>query len=533
MIELRKYLGGIFALAAIILIWGAITSIRISSRPPDGPHSVLDQLVVYLGLAAFLGYAAWSIFANKRFARILGLIASVLPLLGLFALIALLRFRQHSSIELHGIPWIALALAVAGVVAFAPKHRNSQAAAKTSAPIPIPGDGTHPLLNKSIWIIGAVLFLVFEREWLQWAALNDLSIGSEFLFLVQLVLAELATVLCHELGHALTGLALGMRLRAFIVGPFQWRIQDGAWEFRINPRGFFSTGGATALVPTDPHEPSWRRMVMIAGGPMGSLFAGMTAAVCALTSLGYPWEQTWPFTTGVATFSLLAAMLNLIPFQTGDSYSDGALLYQLMSDGMWADYHHAISVVGSSLVTPLRPRDYDIAAIDRCALSITRGTRAMLLHLHASSYYLDHGQVSQAAHAFAQAETICHESVPNLSVDLHAPFVFRKAYLQRDAAGARQWWERMEAKKPTRFKVDYWLAAAALHWIEGRLDEARSAWNKANAFSRQLPSAGAYEFDRYRCELLKKAIYELPADDPLATSTGVLSPGVGSSMRPA
>lgn len=518
MIELRKYLGGIFAFAALILIWGAITAVRIAARYPYGAHSVSNQLVVYLGLAAFLGYTAWSIFANRRFARVLGLIASVLPLLGLFALIALVRLTQHSTIELHGMPWIMSALAVAGVIAFAPQHKGSQAATKTSAAIPIPGDGTHPWINKSIWIIGAAMFLVFEREWFQWAELNDLSMNSEFLFLVQLVFAELATVLFHELGHALTGLALGMKLRAFIVGPFQWRIQDGVWQFRLNLRGFFSTGGATALVPTDPHEPSWRRMVMIAGGPSASLFAGMTAAVFALTSLGYPWEQLWPFTTCVATFSLLAAMLNLIPFQTGNSYSDGAYLYQLMSGGMWADYHRTVSAIGSSLVTPLRPRDYDIAAIDRASLAITRGPRAMLLRLHASSYYLDRGQVSEAAHAFAQAELICRDSVPNLPLELHAPFVFRKAYLQHDAAGARQWWDRMEAKRPTRFMVDYWLAGAALHWIEGRLDEARSAWNKANALARQLPSAGAYEFDRYRCDLMKKAIYELPADDPFAVT---------------
>lgn len=523
MVELRKYLGGIFAFAAFVLVWGAVTSVRTAARHSYGSHSVSNLLIIFLGLAAFLGYTAWSIFANKHSARILGLIASVLPLLGLFALMALVRLTQHSTIKLHGTPWVMLALAIAGVVAFAPQHRSAQSAAKAPSAVPIPGDGTYPWLNKSIWIFGAVLLFAFEREWFQWAELNDLSINSEFLFLVQLVLAELATVLFHELGHAFTGMALGMKLRSFIIGPFQWRIRDGVWEFELKPRGFFSTGGATALVPTDPHEPSWRRMVMIAGGPFASLLAGMTAAVFAFISLGYPWEQLWPFTTSVATFSLLAAMLNLIPFQAGDSYSDGAHLYQLMSGGLWADYYRAVSLVGSSLVTPLRPRDYDIAAIDRSALAITRGPRAMLLHLHASSYYLDHGQVALALHAFAQAETICRDSVPNLPVELHAPFVFRKAYLQRDTAGARQWWDRMEAKKPTRFKVDYWLASAALHWIEGRLDEARSSWNKANAFAKLLPPAGAYEFDRYRCELLKKVIYDLPADDPLAASPEALS----------
>lgn len=191
MVELRKYLGGIFAFAAFVLIWGAITSVRIAARQPHGPHSILNQLTVYLGLAAFLGYTAWSIFANRRFARTLGLIASILPLLGLFTLIALVRLRQDSAIKLHGMPWVMVALAVAGVVAFAPRHRSSQSAAKALSAVPIPGDGTYPWLNKSIWIIGAVLFFVFEREWFQWAVLNDLSISSEVLFSFSLSLLNL------------------------------------------------------------------------------------------------------------------------------------------------------------------------------------------------------------------------------------------------------------------------------------------------------------------------------------------------------
>jgi hypothetical protein len=38
----------------------------------------------------------------------------------------------------------------------------------------------------------------------------------------------------------------------------------------------------------------------------------------------------------------------------------------------------------------------------------------------------------------------------------------------------------MEAKKPTHFGVDYWLAQSALFWIEGRIEEAREAWKKGN-----------------------------------------------------
>ena len=73
------------------------------------------------------------------------------------------------------------------------------------------------------------------------------------------------------------------------------------------------------------------------------------------------------------------------------------------------------------------------------------------------------------------------------------------------------WWERMEAKKPTHFGADYRLAQCALLWVESRLEESREAWNKANVLVQQLPAAGDYEFDRYRCTLLRQALDEASA----------------------
>jgi len=64
----------------------------------------------------------------------------------------------------------------------------------------------------------------------------------------------------------------------------------------------------------------------------------------------------------------------------------------------------------------------------------------------------------------------------------------------------------MQAKKPTQSNVDYWRACSALHWVEGNLKEANEAWKKSNELAQQLPKAGAYEFDRYCCELLHKAL---------------------------
>jgi hypothetical protein len=66
----------------------------------------------------------------------------------------------------------------------------------------------------------------------------------------------------------------------------------------------------------------------------------------------------------------------------------------------------------------------------------------------------------------------------------------------------------MEAKNPTRLPGDYWLARSALLWSENHLQEAEEAWQKGFALAQQLPKAGAYEFDRDRYALLRKALDE-------------------------
>jgi hypothetical protein len=57
----------------------------------------------------------------------------------------------------------------------------------------------------------------------------------------------------------------------------------------------------------------------------------------------------------------------------------------------------------------------------------------------------------------------------------------------------------------------YWMAASTLHWIEENLKDANESWKKANELAQQLPKAGAYEFGRHCCSLLRQVLDEVPA----------------------
>ena len=401
------------------------------------------------------------------------------------------------------IDGIVLAIGIPGLVAFA--RRDSIARPVIAAKPPrIAGDGTSRWLDAIAWLLGLAGYFVAIIYWHRWGVSQHLP--RSYVGLLQLVAIILIITAVHELGHAATGLALGMKLRAFIVGPFQWRIRDGRWKFQFLPAKFLSAGGATALVPTNPHQSLGSQICMIAAGPTVNLLTGLIALYAALTAKGQPYEQYWGFFAYFSTISLLVFASNLIPMQSEASYSDGGRIYQLLSGGPLADLYRVMNLVGSTLVTPLRPRDYDIDAIQRAEISFTQGMQALLLRLFASSFFLDHRMIPQAAQAVAEAESICHDSALDLPAELCMAFVYRTAFLRRDAAAARQWWDRMESKKPTYFGVDYWLAQSALFWIEGRKEEASVAWNKGDVLAQQLPAAGDYEFDRYRSTLLHDCI---------------------------
>jgi hypothetical protein len=132
------------------------------------------------------------------------------------------------------------------------------------------------------------------------------------------------------------------------------------------------------------------------------------------------------------------------------------------------------------------------------------------LRLLAYWHLLDLGKTNEAGEALAEAAKIYNRSAAKVPAEVLPFFVFGSAYVSRNAEATCAWWRCFEARKPKRFDTEYWLAASALHWMSGNLDDAQKALSKAELLAQPLPSAGAYEFDRYCCSLLRHALEEMP-----------------------
>ena len=501
--------GAAVALAFVLSpgFWERFARSYHSDKPfpiAPGPLATLLLVGVFGSIALVYGGAFFTVLRRKRSARYWVIIPSLMNLLGAGAALF------HSPVQPVSV-LISASIGLGGLaLTWSPGWSKTPA-----RDVPMPknvGDGTSNLLNKAAQAVAVIGYLA---AW--WGCdLWMMRLGAPRPrggLLLAVVLGFLVT-LVHELGHATIGLALHMRLRSFMAGPFEFRIREGKWTFKFNLAGLLTDAGATGVVPSTANQPRWHPLLMIASGPAANLYTGLIAlcfaSACSVSG-GENIDYVYPLGL-FAAFNFVACIVNMIPIRTGSNYSDGAKIFQLLSGGAWADYHRAVAVVGSSLVTPLQPRDYPIEAIKNASKTIAKGQTGLLLRLYAYSHYLDSGQLSEAEQSLLHAEAVYKDSASGVPADLHTVFVFGNAVVRRDAAATRQWWDRMMAKNPKRHNCDYWRAQSAVNWMEGNKSKADEAWGAANAMAKRLPSAGAYEFDRTCCTLLRQAMDGVPLD---------------------
>ena len=479
---------------------------------------LLSELIFLLPplIAGLFAMAWWALRRGKPSSRRWAIAASVAMLVLCVPLLVAIAYAiRYPGRFVHVAGFLIpesilvasmMAIGIGGLAAFGHKNGQPQRSLAAVKPPRIAGDGTNILFDGLSLVIGFAGFLAGLNWWERWGRVQHLLAGHFGFPLSLFIVAFLMTTGMHEAGHAAAGLALGMKLRAFFVGPLQWTMREGKWSFHFAPAKLIVPDGATGLVPTNPHQDRWEIVCMIAAGPIASLLTGLVAFNLALTAKGKPYEPAWALFAVIATIALVDFLVNVIPLNPAGLYSDGARIYQLLKGGRWADLHKVTSLAASTSVTALRPRDYDIEAIRRAEQSFTVGRQAILLRLLATSYYLDCEKFREARKALEEAEAVYAASQIDVPPELCAAFVFRIAFLRKDSVCAREWWEQMEAKKSVKPGVNYWLAKSALLWSEGRLDEARDAWDQGDALAQALPAVGDCDFDRHRSQLLHQVI---------------------------
>lgn len=522
---LKSIVRGCFAVQAAVLLLIVVGALMGGLRSHVGAylaHSASAQahhsgarMIAYgvagalLAIGILFAAAWWTTRKPAPENRIWAILASVVNVgQGVLLLLAshLSRGRIASSLS-DGL--ICIGLGAAGIAMFARSEPEAAVAAPMVERKSVAGDRTSAYTRHAVTVLSCIAQIAAIVIWSRWAYDHDLLRAHGLLWIALVTVASVLTTLIHECGHALIAWCFEMSLLSFKAGPFQWVKREGKWTFKLHMAGLLTPGGAVGAVSKDPDQPRWEEILMIAAGPLANLLIGVPAVYAVLHDDWPHYQQTWELVAFTGSFCLIAAILNFFPFMSEEgSYSDGARILQIVTKSPLEEYHRTMASIAATATTERRYRDLDVAAIQRAASLFPGEFRGLHLNLCVCHCYEDRSRFADASVALASAEAIYNNFSIDLPAPLHTVFVIGHAYLNRDAAAARLWWDRMEAKKNERRNVDYWLARTALLWIEGDAKGAEAAWFEADALAQALPKFGAYEFDRFRCFLLRQALNE-------------------------
>jgi hypothetical protein len=518
--RLLRFLFGLQALTGLIgLLAVPCIPFILRNRELDPDTSArMTRFIMVLLIAAIWNLvpavAWWKLRTGKFDARWWAIAASVLCLpLPLPGILADVQQQAHCWIilaTLAHIPhqFLELAIGITGLGVFLRPQAIQQSIAEPKLER-VQGDGTSKFWEYVLMAFGPAVTIPALVFWPRWATSQGLESPGLPLGFAIVLLAIFMEIVGHELGHFIAGSLCGKKLRLFHVGPFRWSVRNGKWRFEFSPKQLFS--GSVAMVHPTLENFRRRRAIGIAGGPLASLSLAVISLVTLLNANRVA-SRFWFLFATLATVSSISFLSNLIPQRTRLFYSDGAQLYQILSNGPWGKVHLALGMATTSALTAIRPRDWDINLIREASDFLKTGAQGMLLRLFASHYYLDSGDMAAAVTSSREAGSLFNPRAVMKVGDFYAEFIFVSALYARDLLAAEAWWLKLQALDKIDYDADYWKARSAFLRLSGDLPGAQDAWRVGNEKAQQLPSSGIYNFTRWQFAELRKALDEAKAE---------------------
>jgi hypothetical protein len=275
-------------------------------------------------------------------------------------------------------------------------------------------------------------------------------------------------VLIHELGHLAGGALAGFKPALLIVGPLKLSFLGGRAQLGLNRSLNLGGGLASALPPSDR---GLRRgmLLMVLGGPLASLLAGLLALALLQVTAGL--AAAMAFLASIV--SLAVFTLTLLPMRAGGFSTDGARVLMLLRGGPQAERWCASALMASAALAGA------LGTLDRAIVAGASALRdgspdAVGSALMAYSYYLSRGEPQLAGEELDYAM----EHVEALAAGVRPVVWLEGAYFsglhRADPATARGLLEQTRGAALIE-PYSRHRAQAAVLLAEGRLAEADAA----------------------------------------------------------
>lgn len=267
-------------------------------------------------------------------------------------------------------------------------------------------------------------------------------------------------IVLHEAGHALAGLARGMRPLAFGIGPWRWERGQSRWRFRRGG-GIGGASGFAALLPRGGRGLSrGDQFAYLCGGPAANLLtAALALSLLPLAAGSRAWTGAL---LGIALCAALLGLLNLLPFHSQGWRSDGRGLLDLLLRTPDAALQQQLHQVMALCLAGVRPRDWPEALVPRARDASTSPMLAANGDLLRLSWAMDRGDRPAASAAASSARARLWELPAAFRPHLACALAGHAARTLRDRDVLAAWRPLCEGGITDLSPVRAWLDAELL-----------------------------------------------------------------------
>lgn len=191
---------------------------------------------------------------------------------------------------------------------------------------------------------------VFTEEWKS----STLLLSVLFMFISIFI-----NINIHEFGHFIFGKIFGYRLLSYRIGFLTWNYENGRMKFSIiKNKGY---DGLCAMIPPK-HEISNSKIILFsAGGIMLNILSGLVFLSLPSVLLNPPFTlKLFLYISGGT--ALFLAILNLLPFFSGNNPTDGKVIWSLFLKRPFAKKLIELNKTIAQLSAGTRPRDMEISS---------------------------------------------------------------------------------------------------------------------------------------------------------------------------
>lgn len=173
------------------------------------------------------------------------------------------------------------------------------------------------------------------------------------------IIAYVIQLNLHEFGHLVVGKLLGYQLLSFRVGCLAWNYENGRMKFNVVWNHGYS--GLCAMIMPEKDLKRYKYAIYTAGGILTNLLSGYVLMYCAL-KLNMPEIASLLFVI-IAGVGVLYGIINLMPLMSGNSPTDGKMLWGLMLGRPFAKQYMNNYRMMLLLSEGCRPKDIQVPPI--------------------------------------------------------------------------------------------------------------------------------------------------------------------------